>query len=135
MTTYRLDRAPALAVAGVLVIVAALTGFVTALMSSVALGIVTAALLVIAIVVVARPPVVLRLDAERIRTRRSSAAWKDVQDVRHGDGQLMLSLGPEGAAQRVLRIALATVGTRAPELVREVYDRLNTAHGYRRFDA
>ena len=134
MTTYRLDRAPALAVVGVVVVVAAVTGFVAVVATSALAGVVTVLLLLAAVVLVARPPVVARLDAHGIRTRRARERWVDVADVSVRDGMLLLALGEEGADQKALRLSLATVGARAPELVREVYDRLNTAHGYRRFE-
>ena len=34
----------------------------------------------------------------------------------------------------VLGVPLAYVGGRATELLRDIYDRLNAANGYRRFD-
>ncbi len=134
MTTYRLDRAPALAVVGAVVVVAAVTGVVAFVATSALAGVVTVLLLLAAVVLVARPPVVARLDAHGIRTRRARERWVDVADVSVRDGMLLLALGEEGADQKALRLSLATVGARAPELVREVYDRLNTAHGYRRFE-
>ncbi|MEH3067541.1 MAG: hypothetical protein PGN15_05595 [Aeromicrobium erythreum] len=134
MSTYRLDRAPVLAVVGVVVVVAAVTGFVAFVATSALAGVVTVLLLLAAVMLVARPPVVARLDEHGIRTRRARERWVDVADVSVRDGMLLLALGEEGADQKALRLSLATVGARAPELVREVYDRLNTAHGYRRFE-
>ncbi len=135
MTTYRLDRAPALAVAGVLLLVAALTGFVTFLLGSRVSGALTLLLLVVAALVVLRPPVLLRLDEEMLRTRGGGRApWKRVEDVKVTDGLLLLTLeSDDPATPRVVRVTLSTVGGRAAELVREVHDRLNAAHGYRRF--
>jgi hypothetical protein len=133
MTTYRLDRAPALAIAGVSFVVAALTGFVAFVATSWAAGVVTVLALLVAALVVLRPPVLARLDEHGIRTRRSRERWTDVEDVTVREGLLLLALGEAGDDQRVLRLSMATFGARAPELVREVYDRLNTAHGYRRF--
>jgi hypothetical protein len=133
MTVYRLDRAPALAVAGGAFVVAALAGFLAFVASSALAGVVCVLALLAAAVVSFRPPVVARLDEHGIRTRRARERWVDVDDVTVRDGFLLLSLGEEGEEQRALRLSLATFGARAPELVREVHERLNAAHGYRRF--
>ena len=133
MTTYRLDRAPALAAAGGAVVVAALAAFAGFLLSWAWLGAVAVLALVVAGFVVWRPPVVVRLDEHGIRTRRDRERWTDVEDATVTSGELRLTLGPSGDDQRVLRVPLNSVGGRAAELVRETYDRLNTAHGYRRF--
>ena len=133
MTVYRLDRAPALAVAGGAFVVAALSGFLAFVASSALAGVVTVVALVVAALISFRPPVVVRLDEHGIRTRRARERWVDVDDVTVRDGLLLLSLGEAGEEQRAMRVSLASVGARAPELVREVHDRLNTAHGYRRF--
>lgn len=133
MTVYRLDRAPALAVAGGAFVVAALAGFVAFVATSALAGVVTVLALLVAAVVSFRPPVVARLDEHGIRTRRARERWVDVDDVAVRDGLLLLTLGEEGDQQRVLRVSLATVGSRASELVREVHERLDAAHGYRRF--
>ncbi|KQO39526.1 MULTISPECIES: hypothetical protein [unclassified Aeromicrobium] len=133
MTTYRLDRAPALAIAGVAFVVAAFTGFIAFVATSWIAGVVTVLAVLVAAIVVLRPPVVARLDEHGIRTRRARERWVDVEDVTVREGLLLLALDEAGDEQRVLRLSLATFGARAPELVREVHDRLNTAHGYRRF--
>jgi hypothetical protein len=134
MTTYRLDRAPVLLVVGGAVVVAAVTGFLAFVLSSVVAGVVTLVLPVAAALFALRPPTVARLDEHGIRTRRSRERWVDVEDVTLRDGALLLALGEEGEQQRAVRIPLASVGRRSQELVREVYDRMNTAHGYRRFE-
>lgn len=134
MTVYRLDRAPVLAVVGVIVVVAAVTGFVAFVATSALAGVATVVLLLAAALLALRPPTVVRLDEHGIRTRRARERWVDVDDVTLRDGALLLALGEEGAEQRAVRIPLASVGRRSPELVREVYDRMNTAHGYRRFE-
>lgn len=133
MTTYRLDRAPALAVAGGAIVVAAAAAFVGFLASWAWLGVVAVLALVVAALVLWRPPVVVRLDEHGIRTRRARELWTDVEDASVTGNELRLTLGPEGPTQRVLRLPLTSIGGRAPELVRETYDRLNTANGYRRF--
>ena len=38
------------------------------------------------------------------------------------------------ATRQILSFPLAYVGVRRDELVRDIYDRLNTANGYTRFD-
>lgn len=133
MTTYRLDRAPALAAAGGAIVVAAVAAFVGFLTSWAWLGVVAVLALVGAALFLWRPPVVVRLDEHGIRTRRARELWTDVEDASVTSGELRLTLGPEGDTQRVLRLPLNSIGARAPELVRETYDRLNTANGYRRF--
>lgn len=134
MTTYRLDRAPVLLVVGGVVIVAAVTGFLAFALPSQVAAVVTLVLLVAAAAFALRPPVVARLDEHGIRTRRTREQWVDVQDVSLRDGALLLALGEEGTEQRAVRVPLSAVGRRGQELVREVYDRMNTAHGYRRFE-
>lgn len=133
MTTYRLDRAPVLLVVGGVVVAAAATGFLAFVLPSTVAALVTLVLLLGAAVFAFRPPVVARLDEHGIRTRRARERWVDVEDVTLRDGALLLALGEEGDEQRALRIPLSSVGSRSQELVREVYDRMNTAHGYRRF--
>jgi hypothetical protein len=57
-------------------------------------------------------------------------SWLDVEDVSTDGGRLLVDRG----RGEVLAFPLAYVGGRADELLRDVYDRLNTAHGYQRFD-
>ncbi|MTB88481.1 hypothetical protein H9L21_00830 [Aeromicrobium senzhongii] len=142
MTRYRLDRAHLMVLAGVCFIVAAvsvLVAFLTAgggdLANGVAIvagGIALVALLVAAVANL-RPPVVLTLDPAgyRARGRHGEGTWKGVESVEVSDGLLRFTDG----AGAVTAFPLSLVDrSRRAELIREVYDRLNTAHGYRRFD-
>ncbi|MFH7322656.1 hypothetical protein [Aeromicrobium sp. HA] len=142
MNRYRLDRAHLMVLAGVCFIVAAvgvlvafLTGTDSALRTTVtvlAAGVAVIALLVAAVMNL-RPPVVLTLDQAgfRARGRHGDVTWKQVESVEISEGLLRFTDGT-GA---ITAFPLSLVDrTRRAELVREVYDRLNTANGYRRFD-
>lgn len=130
VSTYRLDRGHAAVATGVLVIAAGVLAFVAFLASSPLTAVLVVLLLAAAAVFFARPPSVIRLDADGFRARRASGRWTDVENVSLESGILVLA-SDQG---RTHRVPLASVGRRGPELVHEVYDRLNTAHGYRRFD-
>ncbi len=122
-------------VAAVGVLVAFLTGTDSALRTTVtvlAAGVAVIALLVAAVMNL-RPPVVLTLDQAgfRARGRHGDVTWKQVESVEISEGLLRFTDGT-GA---ITAFPLSLVDrTRRAELVREVYDRLNTANGYRRFD-
>jgi len=128
--------------AGVCFVVAAICvpiAFLTAGKGSLGTGvaIVAAALAILALLVAAvanlRPPTVLTLDVTgyRARGRDGAGLWKQVQDVSVGDG--MLRFTDAGGAATAFPLGLVDRRQRA-ELVRDVYDRLNTANGYRKFD-
>ncbi|WP_375001238.1 hypothetical protein [Aeromicrobium sp. CTD01-1L150] len=129
MSIYRVDRAHVAVLSGILVMVAGVTAFVAFLLSSTVAGAIAVLLLLAAALLMVRPPVVARLDAHGLRARRLRLLWLDVENVALEDGQLVL----EGAAGEH-RLTLATAGRRTHELVREVYDRMNTAHGYTRWE-
>ncbi len=82
------------------------------------------------------PPVVVRTTTEGIRVggrltvRPVALTWTEVEDVGLVGDRLHLNRGD----QQIIDFPLAYVGARRDELIREIYDRLNTAHGYRRFD-
>ena len=82
------------------------------------------------------PPVVVRTTADSLRVggrltvRPVRLTWTDVEGVDLSDERLQLNRGDE----QIIDFPLAYVGGRRDELIREIYDRLNTAHGYRRFD-
>ena len=82
------------------------------------------------------PPVVVRTTPEAVRVggrltvRPVVVRWTDVEDVGLAGDRLHLNRGD----QQVIDFPLAYVGARTTELVRDIYDRLNTALGYRRFD-
>ncbi|MEO6604843.1 MAG: hypothetical protein ABIN55_04450 [Aeromicrobium sp.] len=89
-----------------------------------------------AISMTVRPPVVVRTTEESVRVggrltvRRITMPWSDVEGVDHADGRLFFTRGDE----TILSFPLAYVGKRSDELVRDIYDRLNVANGYQRFD-
>ena len=145
MTTYRLDRSVALVTVGVSMIVAAVAVFVAFLLAPlesaarwVGYAAIVVALLSVLVVLrfAIRPPVLLRLDAEGYRSRTRSAGglfsgrWLDVEDVTIGDDVLVFSLA--GGGEQLL--PLGFVGADRLRLLRDVHDRLNAAHGYRRFE-
>ncbi len=82
------------------------------------------------------PPVVVRTTADSVRVggrltvRRITMPWSQVEGVDHADGRLFFTRGDE----KILSFPLAYVGDRRDELVRDIYDRLNTANGYTRFE-
>ncbi len=82
------------------------------------------------------PPVVVRTSEDDVRVggrltvRRITMPWADVEGVDHADGRLFFTRGDE----TILSFPLAYVGDRRDELVRDIYDRLNTANGYTRFE-
>ncbi len=83
-----------------------------------------------------RPPVVARTSDDDIRVggrltvRRTSLPWSEVEGVDHANDRLYFTRG-DGSA---LTFPLAYVGDRRDDLVRDIYDRLNTANGYVRFN-
>ncbi len=141
MTTYRLDRRFTLQAIGVTLLIAGIalavsmvfdnTWVVTALWLFALLLVVRAGLLWF------RPPPVARLASDRVTlggpltVRPVQIVWKDVQNVAlDDDGRLLLDRDDD----TVIVFPLHFVGGRARELAREIYDRLNEANGYRRFD-
>ena len=145
MSTYRLDRGVVLVFVGGSLIVAAVAVLPAFLLTpfdnewhwvGVAAILVALAALVVALRLAVRPPVVLRLDADGYYSRTRSAGglftgrWLDVEDVTVADGVLVFSLA--GGAEQ--RLPLGFVGADRMRLLRDVHDRLNTAHGYRRFE-
>lgn len=142
VTRYRLDRAHLMVTAGVCFLVAAagvVVAFLSAGRGSVggALTIIGAATAILALAVAAylnlRPPTVATLDPVGLqsRGRGDSIVWKQVQDVSVGDG--LLRFTDASGAVSALPLGLVERRQRA-DLIRDVYDRLNTANGYRRFD-
>lgn len=121
----------------ILAAVAVFAGVVLISRDGIVAGIGVSALVIGAVIVLAglmllmRPPVVVRLDAQDIRSRRMSIDWTTVETVDIVGGMLVL----DGDQLSRPAIRLSDVGDRQAELVAEVYQRLNTAHGYRRFDA
>ncbi|WP_332662174.1 hypothetical protein [Aeromicrobium sp.] len=141
MTNYRLDRRFVLLSVGTNVMAAGVAAALGFFLSSVAplawlFGILAVAALLNAVRVFAVPPVVARTDPSGLRlggpltVKPIHLPWLDVEDVTTADGRLFVDRGND----ELLAFPLAFVGGRATELMRDVYDRLNAANGYRRFN-
>jgi hypothetical protein len=141
LMNYRLDRRFVLPAVGLSLIVAGVAVALAFVLSSVAalawvLGLLAVGALLNALRVFAVPPVVVRTAPTELRiggpltVRPVHISWLDVEDVSTDGGRLLVDRG----RGEVLAFPLAYVGGRADELLRDVYDQLNTAHGYRRFD-
>ncbi len=151
---YRMDRAYSLRVFGRLACVAAALVVVAAVLLTIGgggwldvLGDVVGGfgLMIVAagLVAVAVPPIVLRVDQVGYRRGRlggtgiRSAEWRQVADVHTqeiaaapGHPALVLHLD----SGRTTRIPLSLVPRRSAELEHDVSERLNAAHGYRRWE-
>ena len=134
-TTYRLDRRFVLGSVGVQVVGAGLAAMLAFFVWE-WIGLLAVALLLNAVRLALLPPAVVRPDAQGVRLggpltgRPVQLAWSEVDDVSLDGGQLVFSRSDESAVV----FSLVHLGGRGNELVRDVYDRLNAAHGYRRFD-
>ena len=141
LTNYRLDRRFVLLAVGINVMFAGVAAALAFFLSSVAalawvFGILSVAALLNALRVYAFPPVVARTDPGGLRVggpltvKPIRVPWLEVEDVTTGDGRLFVDRGND----EVIAFPLAYVGGRATELLRDLYERLNTANGYRRFN-
>ena len=137
MSTYRVDRGAALLMVGVCFVIAAVAvvlAFVLVPLDGAgrfvgwAAVVVAVAALLVAARFGLRPPVVVRLDDVGLRARGLRLEWIDVEGVELSATTLQLETADGSKV-----VDLTPVGRRRPELAREVYDRLNTAHGYTRF--
>ena len=134
VTTFRLDRAAALATSGVFVLVAAVCAGVAFWLSSVIVGAISVAAVGIAAVYALRPPVVLKLDADgynsrvRFESGRFVGRWRDVEEADVAEGFLILSTN-HGQCAFPLRL----VGGQRVQVLAAVNERLNEANGYRPF--
>jgi len=141
VTTYRLNRRFVLQAIGLTLFVAgialAVSMIVDATWAILVLWVVAAAAVVRAGLLWFRPPPVARLDDEgmtlggALTVKPVSISWSAVDNVSVlDDGRLLLDRGDD----RVVVFPLHLVGGQARDLAREIYDRLNVANGYRRFD-
>ena len=134
MTKFRLDRAAALATAGVFVVIAAVCAGAAFWLSSTIVGAVAIAALGVAAVYALRPPVVLRLDADGYSSRvrfdsgRFVGTWSDVEEAGVVDGFLVMETKD---SQRAFPLRL--VGGQRVQVLAAVNERLNDANGYRPF--
>jgi hypothetical protein len=135
LTNYRLDRRFVLPAIGLHLIAAGVAAALAFLVWA-PIGIVVGLLALSALRLLAWPPVAIRTDPLGVRlggalSRHPVAIeWKSVEDVDR-DGPHLYIRPTSGETVGVL---LPRVGDRADELVRDVYERLNTANGYTRFD-
>ncbi len=134
-TTYRLDRRYVLTSVGVQLIGAGVAAMLAFLLWE-WIGLLAAVLLLNAVRILVLPPTVVRADAEGVRlggpvsARPVHVRWADVEDVSIGRGQLVFSRTDGGTVV----FSLMHLGARGNDFVRDVYDRLNAANGYSRFD-
>ncbi|MET0931196.1 MAG: hypothetical protein ABWX74_16875, partial [Aeromicrobium sp.] len=134
-TTYRLDRLAVLPLIGLHVVAAGLAT-ILAFVVWAPLGILVVLLLLHALRLAFFRPAVAITDADGVRlggqftVKPVRFEWSDVEDVSLERRALLFDRGDAGT----LSFPLAYVGPQADALVRDVYDRLNTANGYRRFD-
>ncbi|WP_169309995.1 hypothetical protein [Aeromicrobium marinum] len=137
---YRLSRGPALLGAGSFLIASAVAVFLAFVLvprdgAAGWMGVVAGVLAVLALAQSARfalrSPVVMTLTDQGfvIGRPRCRGRWEDVEDVVLEAGRLGLT-GENVAAGLDLRLIEPD---QVQPLVREVYDRLNTANGYTRF--
>ena len=142
MKRYRLDRAAALIVAGVdLLLAAALVAPAFWLRDEAgvagvigqACAVLAGVSLAVALWFVLRPPVVLRADAEGYHSRinfssgRFSGSWSDVDNAQVANGMLVLT-----TSQGQQAFPLRLVGGQRVQVLRELNALLDAAHGYRR---
>jgi len=133
--TYRLDRRFVLASVGVQMIAAGVAAMLAFLVWG-PLGVLTLLLLLNALRVVVRPPVVARTEASGARLGGPQTAkpvrltWSEVNDVGIEGSSLVFDRA-DGSS---VVFSLVHLGGQATAFVRDVYGRLNEANGYRRFD-
>lgn len=134
MTKFRLDRAAALATAGVFVVIAAVCAGAAFWLASPIIGAVAIAALGIGAVYALRPPVVLRLDGDgyssrvRFQSGRFAGLWSDVEEAGVVEGFLVMETKD---SQRAFPLRL--VGGQRVQVLAAVNERLNDANGYRPF--
>lgn len=134
-TIYRLDRRFVLTSVGVQVFGAGVAAMLAFLVWS-PLGVIALLLVLNAVRVVALPPIVARTGIEGARlggpvsAKPVDLSWAGVDDVSLDRRRLVFERTDGGSVV----FSLAYLGARADDFVRDVYERLNTANGYRRFD-
>ncbi|MDX6318078.1 MAG: hypothetical protein QOD35_1478 [Nocardioidaceae bacterium] len=145
-TSYRLDPAVLLRVAGSLLVVLGLACVVVVVtVGSSPLLLVLAALTVLLVVVGAvatlRPPRILTLSDRGFRVSlvrgagTTSASWDDVESVDSGvvRGTPAIVLALTGGRSTVVPLSL--LGRRNVDAQRDIHNRLNDAYGYRHLDS
>jgi hypothetical protein len=145
VSIYRLDRGVALMTVGICLVVAGVAAFVAFLLMPLdsavswigyAAGVVAAFAIVVGSHYAFRPPVVLRLDDDGYHSRTRSSGgrfagrWLEVEDV-EVSGDVLLLRRTDGVVQQ---LPLQFFGGGRLRVLRDVHERLNAAHGYRRFE-
>lgn len=149
-TTYRLDYRPGLRMFGIRFVLAAALVLAAWLCGSAfddgagrviawVVGVLAVLLVLVSVYRLVRPPVVVRLDGDGYRLGRvpgggqRRARWRDVDGASArktpAGYALVLQVG-----ERTSTIPLLLVAANATRLQREVSERLNRAHGYRRLE-
>lgn len=135
MTGYRLDRRFVLPAIGLQMIAAGIASVVAFILWW-PFGVLAVLLLLNAARMLAWPPGVARADEAGIRlggpltVKHVRIEWSEVESVKVDGHRMLIECGGD----RTVVFPLAYVGDRANELVRDVYDRLNLANGYTRFE-
>ncbi|MGJ9422936.1 hypothetical protein [Aeromicrobium sp. CF3.5] len=136
---YRLDRRFVLQAVGVNLLIAGLALWLALVAGTLWLALLGVAVAVAmmgrAVLLWVRPPAVARTTGEGIvlggplTVKQVEVTWTEVEGVSFDEQRFYLDRG-----EKVLAFPMAYAGARGPELLRDVYDRLNTAHGYERFE-
>ncbi|MGH3360262.1 MAG: hypothetical protein ACRDO7_15785, partial [Nocardioidaceae bacterium] len=149
-TTYRLDYRPGLRMFGIRFVLAAVLVVAAwlcagafdegaGLVAAWVLGLVAALIVVVSILLLVRPPVVVRLDGDGYRLGRvprgglRQASWREVTGVTAGNTPYGYALVLR-AGERTSTVPLLLVAANANRLRHDINDRLNHAHGYRRLE-
>ena len=134
-STYRLDRRFVLTSVGAQIIGAGVAAMLAFLVWD-WFWLLFVVLLANAARVLVLPPTVVRADDRGVRlggpvtSRPVEVEWSDVDDVALERGRLVFTR-TDGSS---VVFSLVHIARRADDFVREVYDRLNAANGYSRFD-
>jgi hypothetical protein len=143
-TAYRMGRVRVMPLMGLELVVAAVASLIAfnapLVILQVALALVAVSAVVLAVLIGVRPPAVVWLYESsyrsRVRAGRNEAKfvgeWINVSDAEVDDDMLRLTL--ESGETQSLPLMLIPAKDRE-RLLRDIYERLNAAHGYRRFDA
>ena len=100
----------------------------------------TALVLIVALVLLGRPPLVIEMASDGYRLHHlrgggvATAQWRDVESAQtqsSSNGPLIVIQLKDG---RRSLLPLTLLGARAVEAEREIHDRLSTGHGYRPLD-
>ncbi len=148
VTKYRLTRAIALGFAGINFVAAGAAAVIAFLLAPADnwlrfIGIGAAVIGIVALAFALRwvflPPVIARLGPTRLvigrqHSERIDVAWTEIENVAvEGEGRTR-SLRVDLSDGQAGRFGLMMIEPRGDEFMREIHERLNTAHGYRRLN-